>query len=385
MSNEEQVIAVMGSTGVGKSSFIQNSVPQDLHTQVQVGHGLQSKTSEVQPVCWVTEDGTSVKLVDTPGFDDSRAGLTDAEVLKMIATFLTNEYQGKKSRLTGLIYVHRISDTRVGKTSQRNLRMFQKLCGDESLKNVVIVTTMWDMVTPEDGLRREQELMSNNSPFKPLLDKEAIMRRHDRTPNSAADIVNYLLEKSPTTAQIVREIAEEGRALEYTTAGTELNREIRVEMEALKAEMHRMRTYFAEERQRMDQERQRELAEERQRMNQELQNKLTEERQRMDQERQEERQRMDRTMAKLLMELDELKRGITVNDPPPIYEPTNDFPAPETKCTKNCSKLLGVVKKHISTLAIDHSDIAGSVVSCTIDFADAVEKSVKGDLDQGAI
>jgi len=37
------------------------------------------------------EDGTTVKLVDTPGFDDSRDDLTDVQVLKMIAAFLTDE------------------------------------------------------------------------------------------------------------------------------------------------------------------------------------------------------------------------------------------------------------------------------------------------------
>lgn len=66
-------------------------MPPDLHAKVKVGHGLKSETSEVQPVCWVTEDGTRVKLVDTPGFDDSRDGVTDADVLKVIATFLTKE------------------------------------------------------------------------------------------------------------------------------------------------------------------------------------------------------------------------------------------------------------------------------------------------------
>ena len=56
-----------------------------------VGHGLGSETKEVQPLSWITENGTKVKLVDTPGFDDSREDLTDVQVLKMIATFLTNE------------------------------------------------------------------------------------------------------------------------------------------------------------------------------------------------------------------------------------------------------------------------------------------------------
>ncbi|KAL4061675.1 hypothetical protein V8B97DRAFT_2066349, partial [Scleroderma yunnanense] len=130
----------MGPTGVGKSSFIRNSVPSIWRAKVKIGHGLQSKTNRVQSVRWATTDDITVKLVDTPSFDDSRTGVTDTDVLEMIATFLINRRNG----LTGLIYVHRISDTRVGGNAQRNLRMFRNLCGDESLKNVVIVTTMWD-------------------------------------------------------------------------------------------------------------------------------------------------------------------------------------------------------------------------------------------------
>ena len=66
-------------------------MPPGTSTNIKVGHSLKSETSEVQPVCWDAEDGTRIKLVDTPGFDDSREGVTDVQVLKMIATFLTKE------------------------------------------------------------------------------------------------------------------------------------------------------------------------------------------------------------------------------------------------------------------------------------------------------
>ena len=167
---------------------------------------------------------------------------------------------GKKSQLTGFVYVHRISDTRVGGTSQRNLRMFRKLCGTDSLKNVVIVTTMWDKVTPEEGLEREQELLSSDNLFKPLLDGEAIMMRHERTTESATKVINHLLGKKATTTQIVREIMQETKKLEETAAGGELHSEIEAllkrykeEMETLTAELEAVREDPAEERQRMEQ------------------------------------------------------------------------------------------------------------------------------------
>ena len=190
---------------------------------------------------------------------------------------MVSRRHGANSRLTGLIYIHRISDTRVGGTAQRNLRMFRKLCGPDSLKNVVVVTTMWDNVTPEEGSRREQELISSNDLFKPLLDGGATIMHHERTAESAAKVIDYLLGKSPTTTQIVGELLQEKKVLKETAAGIELHSEIQAllkrheaEMESLKAELREMA--------------QGELAEE--------------------------RQRMDQQLDKLLKELNELKRGI---------------------------------------------------------------------------
>ncbi|KAL4064078.1 hypothetical protein V8B97DRAFT_1343731 [Scleroderma yunnanense] len=349
----EQVIAIMGPTGAGKSSFIYDLLPLDLRTNVKVGHNLQSQTIEVQPVSWTTKDGKRVKLVDTPGFDDSRAGMTSVEILKMIAKFLTNQYKEKNSRLTGLIYVHRISDPRMGGTAQRSLQIFQNLCGKDSLKNVVIVTTMWDKVTKEDGIRREEELKSSDDLFKPLLDGGATMMRYDRHPESGTEVIECLLGKSVTTTQIVREIIQDGKALEDTAAGTKLQSEIR---ELLKQHSDEMKALKDEMRELVHKE----PAQERQKVNEEMQK---------------ERQRMDGAMTRLLMELDELKRD---QDRPAVYECTSNFPVPETKCITDCSKLLGLVKEYQSTLVSKHLDIASSVASCIIAFADAVEKSLKG-------
>ncbi|KAL4077615.1 P-loop containing nucleoside triphosphate hydrolase protein [Scleroderma citrinum] len=217
--------SVMGPTGVGKSSFIHSIIPPEVSDVIRVGHRLQSETSQVQPI--YLDNNKTIKLVDTPGFDDSRENLTDVDVLEMIASFIMIEWKRGACELVGLIYIHRISDTRVGGTSQRNLRMFRKLCGDESMKNVVIVTTMWDKVTTEEGGNREQELMSSDNLFKPLLNKGAIMMRHDRTPESATNVVKYLLNRNATITQIVREIAYERKALVDTKAGEELQAEIR--------------------------------------------------------------------------------------------------------------------------------------------------------------
>lgn len=122
--------------------------------------------------------------------------------------------------------------------------MFRKLCGKKSLKNVVIVTTMWDKVSPEEGLQRERELKSGKNLFKPLLDGGAIMIRHDRTPKTANRVINHLLKKYPTVTQIAHELVEEKKALVETDAGTELSNDIQTsmkqrEMESFRADLER--------------------------------------------------------------------------------------------------------------------------------------------------
>src|SRR5258707_1287108 len=86
---------------------------------------LQSKgTSIVQIVPCHLSDGTKLFLVDTPGFDDTYR--SDTEVLRELADWLSQAYE-HQIPLTGIVYMHRINDVRVGGAGMKNLRMFRKL------------------------------------------------------------------------------------------------------------------------------------------------------------------------------------------------------------------------------------------------------------------
>lgn len=91
-------------------------------------------------------------LIDTPGFDDTHR--TDTAVLGEIADWLAESYS-HAVKLSGVIYLHRNTDTRVGGSGMKNLRMFRKLCGAANLRNVVLATTMWTDCKPDYGERRE--------------------------------------------------------------------------------------------------------------------------------------------------------------------------------------------------------------------------------------
>ena len=54
---------------------------------IHIGHDLDSQTVDITTSRYI-QDGISVTLVDTPGFDDSREGITDTDILGKIADFL---------------------------------------------------------------------------------------------------------------------------------------------------------------------------------------------------------------------------------------------------------------------------------------------------------
>ena len=118
--------------------------------------------------------------------------------------------------------MHNIANTRMGGISRRNLKMFQKLVGNDSLCNVIIVTTMWSTVTKAVGDKREEELKSKDVFFKPLLDKMAQIIRHDSGMASAEHIVDTILKNNPRALLIQTELSEPGSRLVDTSAGGEI-------------------------------------------------------------------------------------------------------------------------------------------------------------------
>ena len=85
------------------------------------------------------------RFIDTPGFDDTDT--KDSDILKTIWQYISTG----GLRLSGLLYLHRITDDRVGGTALKNLSMFQKLVGDHNMRNVILLTTMWGKLQPSDN------------------------------------------------------------------------------------------------------------------------------------------------------------------------------------------------------------------------------------------
>ncbi|KAJ8077702.1 hypothetical protein PM082_002135 [Marasmius tenuissimus] len=110
-------------------------------------------------------------------------------------------------------------------SSARILALFIKLCGEQQLRNVLIVTTRWGDVARAVGDGREKELRENY--FQPLLSKGAQMVRHqENTPAESRRIVEGFLSSKqlgrPMALQIQIEIVDNGKRLSETEAGLEV-------------------------------------------------------------------------------------------------------------------------------------------------------------------
>lgn len=139
--------------------------------------------------------------------------------------------------LSGIIYLHRVTDIRMEGPSLKNLRMMKKLCGENSLANVVLATTMWERVTEEEGTRREEELKQKF--WKEMIAAGSTVRRIlTGRADDARALVKSMLTNRPTSTQLQEELRD-GKTLIQTEAGLEIRGEL-ARLELKLKEEHRL-------------------------------------------------------------------------------------------------------------------------------------------------
>jgi hypothetical protein len=169
-------------------------------------------------------NGTTVHLIDTPGFDDTYR--TDSDVLKDIVFWLNTAYK-QDIQLSGIVYLHPINKNRITGSAYKNLRMFHKLCGDASLPSVVLATTMWENVDENDGELRQEQLKTRPDFWGDMVSQGSRVFRHEDNRSSAMNIITYILDqRKRTILQIQRQMIDEGKRLDETSAGQELEKEL---------------------------------------------------------------------------------------------------------------------------------------------------------------
>ncbi|KAG1740779.1 uncharacterized protein EDB91DRAFT_1281465 [Suillus paluster] len=160
----------------------------------KVGHDRESCTQGVTAFAYPHPDGSgrNVVFVDTPGFDDSVR--TDYEVFKEIAAWLKKTYK-ERVTLSGILFFHRITESRMRGTPLRNLSVFKELCGTNALENVILTTTMWDEVPEHIRSQREQQLKTQFW--------QEMMSRDPEQPDSSLPLIRHGRSSSILTPQLL--------------------------------------------------------------------------------------------------------------------------------------------------------------------------------------
>ena len=177
--------------------------------------------------------------------------------MTFLTKFLDRYEQG--CTFAGVIYVHRISDYRFGGITGRNFNMFHKLCGGSTLKNVVLITNMWNKAHQDINEACEKELSGDF--FKPALDEGAQMVRHHNTTESAHDIIRKIMKNQPVVLQIQQELVDEGKNIIGTMAGESLNQELTEQIRRHQAELGEVQEEMVQAEEDEDEEMRQELEE----------------------------------------------------------------------------------------------------------------------------
>jgi hypothetical protein len=110
--------------------------------------------------------------------------------------------------------------------------MFNKLCGDSALKNVILTTTKWGDIAPDVGRKREQQL--SDTSWRKMLAQGSKMARFTDAPGSASAIIDLILDKDPVDALIQQELVDLQKLLPETEAGKTLRYTLQELLEAQK-------------------------------------------------------------------------------------------------------------------------------------------------------
>ena len=97
--------------------------------------------------------GVKIRLNDTTK--------SDTQVLADICAWMSLNH--KKGRLLpGIIYLHCITDVRIGGSSLEHKEMFPRLCSPNALQSLLLTTTQWSNVDQVLEERRDGELRNSD-------------------------------------------------------------------------------------------------------------------------------------------------------------------------------------------------------------------------------
>ncbi|KAG2023956.1 TKL/TKL-ccin protein kinase [Coprinopsis cinerea AmutBmut pab1-1] len=215
------VIPILGATGTGKSTFINDFFGEDL---AKTSAAITSCTTEVKAYSLsgrpAGSDSRRVVLVDTPGFNDSHE--SELEILRRVAAWLSDAYK-EKIQIAGVVYLTDISQKRRDSAARLLSVMFERLCGPDFFPKVIMVTTFWDQTTQALGESRLGELKADD--WKSILNNGGSTHPIKDRPQDVHAIVDLIIKqhtggaRHPDAVALQRELVDDRIMLKKTAAG----------------------------------------------------------------------------------------------------------------------------------------------------------------------
>lgn len=119
--------------------------------------------------------------------------------------------------------------------------MFRKLCGPDSMPNIILGTTFWNNIGAEKGANREKELCEKNEFWGEMVKKGSRVVRIGNDREAGLKLLHEIAQRDPFVLAAQREMMEEKKSAAEMAAAKAANKEIeqmKREMEA-KAEAQR--------------------------------------------------------------------------------------------------------------------------------------------------
>jgi len=140
-------------------------------------------------------------------------------------------YKDNTHILGGVLYLHDISQKRFTGTARKNLSMFNHMCGEIALPNVVLCTTNWptrnvDQASAEQQREHEFETVH----WKTMTEKGSRVMRFYRTQETAAGVITGAVRhlvadldpENPLALEIQEELVDKKKYIPETKAAAEL-------------------------------------------------------------------------------------------------------------------------------------------------------------------
>lgn len=164
--------------------------------------------------------GNTIHLIDTPGFDDTAR--SDTETFEEIAFWLTIAHDHDIS-ISGIVYLHRITDLRIQGASLQSLEVFKKMCGVANYHAIVLGTTRWDEILPKQRAKakaRQWELCQKDWFWGDVLQAGGKVVSLENPRAHALEILAHIVNrKQKLTLAFQHQVFREHRQIYQTDAG----------------------------------------------------------------------------------------------------------------------------------------------------------------------